>query len=157
MQPCNDVELQLACYMHPTCMYIVCILAHTVRIAESREPDTIDYTGQIRQFSEIGPGGPFEGPNAIFPRPWVCYVSNSASSVQWQTPDGMVVPTRPSVFTQAVGDELYLLAFDRFHLALIRGPDYTSPDGDYCCAITTVPGQRRCVTLSECAIVIKVN
>ena len=135
--------------MHPTCMYIACTLAHSVRIAESREADAIDYTGQIRQFSEIGPGGP----SGIIPRPWVCYVLNSASStgIQWQTPDGMVVPTRPSVVTPAVGNEFYQVAHDNHRIVLYRGPDYNSPDGEYCCVITTVPGQRRCVTLSECA------
>ena len=134
----------------PFCEWDLLYNLPAVRIAESREPPSVDYTGQIRQFSEIGPGGPFEGPNIVTPRPWVCYVQGTASSVQWETPDGSVIPTVTSGFTQANGSELYQ-GTNFFHLALIRGPDYNSPDGEYCCEITTISGQRRCVTLSECA------
>ena len=126
-----------------------CTHTHTVRIAESREPATVDYTGQIRQFSEIGPGG-----NSTTPHPWVCYVQGIDPHVdpvvQWQTPDGSAVPTISPGFTQATGSELYQLTTGGGP-ALTRGPDYNSPDGEYCCVITTVPDQRRCVTLSELA------
>ena len=125
-------------------MYIlVCTLAHTVRIAESTEQFTVDYTGQIRQFSEIGPGG-----TSTTPRPWVCYtqgVASIGSDVQWQTPNGSGVPSGTG---QATGSQFYSLDISQ-GLVLIRGPDYNSPDGEYCCVITTVSGQRRCVTLSE--------
>ena len=137
--------IQLACLPHVP--YIECDFAHTVRIAESREDHTIDYTGQIRQFSEIGPSG--EGTT---PRPWVCYTDFKPVDnpiVQWQTPNGSVVPMIPSGFTQATGSELYQATIG-LGQALIRGPDYNSPDGEYCCVITTVRCQRRCVTLSEC-------
>ena len=140
--------------MQPTCMYNIYTLPHTDRIAESAEAfrdPTADYTGQIRQFSEIGPSGP-----GTTPRPWVCYVTNS-SSVQWETPNGSVVPAIPSGFSQAVGDVLYQFVIDDFRVALIRGPDYNSPDGEYCCVITTVSGQRRCVTLSECASALSIH
>ena len=140
----------LAYYMQSTCMYIVCTLAYTVRIVESddgADDPTADYTGQIRQFSEIGPSGV-----GTIPRPWVCYTQRTTlSTVQWQTPNGSVVPTVPSGFTQATGSELYQVSVDSTLFALIRGPDYNSPDGEYCCVITSVSGQRRCVTLSECA------
>ena len=113
-----------------------------MRIAESREVYAVDYTGQIRQFSEIGPSG-----FGTTPRPWLCNVVNVASS--WQWPNGSVVPMIPSGFTQATGSELYQATTEGGPV-LIRGPDYNSPDGEYCCVIPTVPGQRRCVTLSEC-------
>ena len=120
--------------------------AYTARIAESREPVTVDYTGQIRQFSEIGPNG-----FGTTPRPWVCYFQGViASTVQWQTPDGRVVPSGSG---QATGSDFYTIDIT-YALALIRGPDYNSPDGEYCCVITLVPGQRRCVTLSECAVLV---
>ena len=124
--------------------------SHTVRIVESAEAaydPTVDYTGQIRQFSEIGRGGA-----GTTPRPWVCYVQGVASigsDVQWQTPSGSVVPSGTG---QATGSQFYSIAIS-VGLALLRGPDYNSPDGEYCCEITTVPGQRRCVTLSECVLV----
>ena len=127
-------------------MYIVCTLAHTVRIAESREAVSVDYTEQIRQFSEIGPGGP----PTYTPRPWVCYTQGidlvNSPIVQWQTPDGSDVPTGSA--GQATGSQLFQIAIG-VGVALIRGPDYNSPDGEYCCVITAVPSQRRCVTLSE--------
>ena len=127
-------------------MYIECTLAHTVRITEWREAATVDYTNQIRQFSEIGPSGP----STVTPRPWVCYIQGRSTDAQWQTPDGSVVPTIPSGFTQATGTKLYQ-TFTEGHVALIRGPQYSSPHGEYCCVITADPNQRRCVTLSECA------
>ena len=128
--------------MQPTCMHNIYTLPHTVRIAESSEPNTADYTGQIRQFSEIGPAGP-----GTTPRPWVCYVQGVASigsDVQWQTPNGVV----PSGSGQATGSQFYTIAIAP-GLALIRGPDYDSPDGEYCCVITTTSDQSSCVTLSE--------
>ena len=126
-------------------MYIVCTHAHTVRIAESGAPNNVDYTGQIRQFSEIGPNGP----STVMPRPWVCYVNHELIAAQWQTPNGSVVPTVPLGFIQANGSELYqIVAANEGHQILIRGPDYNSPDGEYCC-VKTDPPQKRCVTLSE--------
>ena len=123
---------------------------YTVRIAESRKANYVDYTGQVRQFSEIGR----DGPTTVTPRPWVCYVGSFAAGyVQWQWPNGSVVPTIPSGFTQASGNELYQ-KYIGSGPALIRGPDYNSLDGEYCCVIATVPDQRRCVTLSEHACVL---
>ena len=108
---------------------------------------TIDYTDQIRRFSEIGSGGP----NVHPPLPWVCYVQGIDPAtnpvVQWQTPDGSVVPSGTGI-ALATGSQLFQIAFN-YGVVLYRGPDYNSPDGEYCCVITTVPGQRRCVTLSE--------
>ena len=132
-------------------MHVHCELScTTVRIAESREPETVNYTGQIHQFSEIGPSG-----DGTTPRPWVCYpdfnpVDDPIAVVQWQTPDGSVVPTRPLGSPQATGSELFQVTTEGGP-ALVRGPDYNSPDGEYCCEIPAVPGQRKCVTLSECA------
>ena len=135
-------------------MYNIFTLPHTVRIAESaeatRDPNA-DYTGQIRQFSEIGQGG-----SGTTPRPWLCYVQGVASidsEVQWQTPNGSVVPSGSG---QAMGSEFYTIAIPQ-GLALVRGPDYNSPDGEYCCEITTASGQRRCVTLSELWLHAKVE
>ena len=89
------------------------------------------------------------------PRPWICYVQGDASSAaQWQTPNGSVVPTVPSGFTQATGSELYQYALLDGRLVLIRGPEYNSPDGEYCCLLLAVPSQRRCVTLSKCVVVL---
>ena len=51
-------------------LVILHVYTHAVRIAESREAGAVDYTGQIRQFSNIGPSGPL----TVTPRPWVCYV-----------------------------------------------------------------------------------
>ena len=126
-------------------MYIVCTVAHTGRIveaAEGHQDPTADYTGQIHQFSEIGQSG-----TGTIPRPWVCYTqSASSSTVQWQFPNGSVVPSGTG---QATGSQFYQLYQSDGRLVLIRGPDYNSPDGEYCCVVTTDPGQRRCVTLSE--------
>ena len=138
--------------MQPTCMYNIYTLPHTVRIVEAAEASqdpTADYTGQIRQFSEIGPGG-----SGTTPRPWVCYTQSTTSSiVQWQTPTGSVVSSGSG---QATSNQFYTIAIS-IGLALIRGPDYNSPDGEYCCEITTVSGQRRCVTLSECASALSIQ
>ena len=137
--------------------YVICTLAHTYtgRILEGSLA-TGDYTGDIRSFSEIGPGGPFEGSNVVQPRPWICDINGNGSSAQWQTPDGSTVPPAPSdpIDNQLNGSELYTTFEDRSfvsldRLRLFRGPDYNSPDGEYCCVLTAVPGQRRCVTLSE--------
>ena len=138
-------------------MYVMCTHSHAVRIAESRESVTVDYTGQIRSFSEIGPGGPHFGPNIVTPRPWVCYVEGKSIAAQWQTPNGSVVPTVPLGFTQADGSELYqtsIVGNEHCLVVLIRGPDYNSPDGEYCC-VKTDPSQKRCVTLSECVGALK--
>ena len=115
-----------------------------------------DYTGEIHSFSEIGPGGP----GGVTPRPWVCDIDGDGSSAQWQTPDGSTVPPAPSdpITNQLTGSELYTTfedggPLDRLHL--FRGPDYNSPDGEYCCVLTAVANQRRCVTLSECGGVEK--
>ena len=123
---------------------------YTDRIAESSEALGIDYTGQIRQFSEIGVGGP----TTITPRPWVCYAPGinpnrytGSPPVQWQTPDGSVVPTIIKS-DPATSNELFQRP-DWGRLLLYRGSNYNSPDGEYCCVTTTVPSQRRCVTLSE--------
>ena len=143
----------LACYMQSTCMYIVCTLAHTGRIVEAAEgtadPNT-DYTGQIRQFSEIGRSG-----GGTTPRPWVCYTqSASSSTVQWQFPNGSVVPSGSG---QAMGSEFHQLYLSNDgRLVLTRGPDYNSPDGEYCCVVPFVGDQRRCVTLSECTSALRI-
>ena len=124
-----------------------------VRIVEGDEGDAdpnADYSGQIHQFSEIGPSGSFW----IKPRPFVCYVQGTDprnnTSVQWQTPNGTAVPRTPEGFRRATGSELYQGANnDGIGLGIARGPDYNSPDGEYCCVITGT-SQRRCVALSEC-------
>ena len=127
-------------------MNVVYTLTHTVRIAESREANTVDYTGQIHQLSEIGPSGP----RTVTPRPWICYTEGiSMYDAKWQTPNGSIVPTKPSEVSQANGSELYQIATGGGP-ALIRGPDYNSTEGEYCCVITTVLEHGRCVTLSEC-------
>ena len=123
-------------------------LAHIARISEASI--LIDYTGEIRSFSEIGPGGQ---PGVVTPRPWVCDIDGDGSSAQWQTPDGSTVQPAPSdpIDNQLTGSELYT-TFETGNpdrLRLFRGPLYNSPDGEYCCVLTTVPNQRRCVTLSE--------
>ena len=74
----------------------------------------------------------------------------------WQIPDGSIVPTSPlPAGFQLNGSELYSTFEDRSidnsdinRLRLFRGPDYNSPDGEYCCVLT-VTNERRCVTLSE--------
>ena len=151
--------IHTTCLLHapPTRMYNIYTLPHTVRIVESAEAaqdPTADYTGQIRQFSEIGVGGPITNT----PRPWVCYtdfnlVNNPIAVVQWQTPSGSVVPSGSN---QATGSQFFSIAINQ-GLALLRGPDYNSPDGEYCCEIPSVSGQRRCVTLSECVLVLVVE
>ena len=74
----SGFAVYLAPYMQSTCMYIVCTLAHTGRIVEAAEgaaDPNADYTGQIRQFSEIGQSG-----MGTTPRPWVCYTQSASSS-----------------------------------------------------------------------------
>ena len=93
----------------------------------------------------------------VTPRPLVCYVEGRSIAAQWQTPNGSVVPTEPLGFTLANGSELYQTStvFNEHRLVvLIRGPDYNSPDGEYCC-VKTDPSQKKCVTLSECAGALK--
>ena len=123
-------------------VYIIGTLAHTDRISASEDASTVDYTGQIHQFSEIGPGG-----TGTTLRPWGCFTA--ANAAQWLTPSGNVVPTTPGGFTKATGSELYQATVPNFATFLVRGPDYNSPDGEYCCVITAIPDQRRCVTLSQ--------
>ena len=131
---------------------IVCTLAHTGRIVETTEgtaDPTADYTGQIRQFSEIGVSG-----MGTTPRPWACYTQRASSStVQWQFPDGSVVPSGSG---QATGSQFYQQYLNDGRLVLIRGPDYNSPDGEYCCVAPSVADQRRCVTLSECTSALRI-
>ena len=129
-------------------MYVIHTLAHTGRIIEGSL--VIDYTGDIRSFSEIGPGGQ---PGVVTPRPWVCDINGTGSSAQWVTPDGSIVPTASSspITNQLTGSELYTTFEDGpvgmlDRLRLFRGPLYNSPDGEYCCVLAS---QRRCVTLSE--------
>ena len=74
---------------------------------------------------------------------------SSGSVVQWQTPGGLSLLNGSG---QATGSQLFQVYLGH-GVALVRGPDYDSPEGEYCCVITTVPGQRRCVTLSECLVV----
>ena len=143
----------LACHMQSTCMYIVCTLAHTSRIVEAaeggRDPDA-DYTDQIRQFSEIGQSG-----KGTTPRPWICYTqSASSSTVQWQFPNGSDVPSGSG---QAMGSKFHQEYLSDGRLVLIRGPDYNSPDGEYCCVAPSVTDQKRCVTLSECASTLSIH
>ena len=129
-------------------------LAHTAGVYVASLPAGSDYTGDIRSFSEVGPGGPAE----VQPRPWVCDINGDGSSAQWQRPDGYAVPTAPSdpIDNQLTGSELYttfedgsLIGHPTDRLRLFRGPDYNSPSGEYCCVLTAVANQRRCVTLSE--------
>ena len=133
-------------------LYVYSLHTLAVRIAESGKAPGVDYTGQIRQFSEIGVGGP-----GTIPRPWVCNVPgfDLRNITQWQTPDRSAVPTRTgSNEAIATGSELFQI-FAWGHVALCRGPDYNSPDGEYCCVLTTAPGWKKCVILSEYGIVIK--
>ena len=131
-------------------MFNIYTLAHTAGVRLASLPTGSDYTDDIRSFSEIGPGGP----PVVQPRPWVCDINGDDSSARWVTPDGSTVPTAPSdpITNPLTGSELFTTfedgsSLDR--LRLFRGPDYNSPDGEYCCELTEVTNQRRCVTLSE--------
>ena len=131
-------------------LHVIHTLAHTAGVYEASLPSGTDYTGDIRYFSEIGPGGPVD----VRPRPWVCDINGDGSSAKWQTPDGSIVPTAPSspIDNQLTGSELYTTFEDGSpldRLRLFRGPLYNSPEGEYCCVLTAT-NERRCVTLSEC-------
>ncbi len=114
---------------------------------ESEEPDGTDHTGDIVNFTAVGSGA-----GSDRPRPWVCYTLPNKigpTNVQWQTPDGVIIPTGgnvapdDSVVTRKVGNPSGVV--------LSRGTNYFSPDGDYCCVLTMngTESERRCVTFSE--------
>ncbi len=112
----------------------------TVRLAASNEPSSIDHTGEIISFTDIGSGG--GAPTYPPPRPWVCYTTNT-NNVVWQFPDGTAVPAGAEI---ATGDQLITRINERF--VLLRGPTHNSPDGEHCC-VRTGTSERRCVTFSE--------
>ncbi len=115
---------------------------------ESAEPAGTDHTGDIVSFTKVGSGA-----YGTIPRPWFCYThstSNNPTNVEWQTPDGVTIPTGDivapdnSIVTRSVN--VYPSG-----IVLSRGTDYFSPDGDYCCVLTMddTESERRCVTFSE--------
>ncbi len=118
---------------------------------ESAEPAGTDHTGDIVSFTAVGSGTPGN------PRPWFCYTlpdgndnSPAPTNVKWQTPDGATIPiggnvaSDDSVVTRLAGGPTP-------GIILARGTNYISPDGDYCCVLTTdgTESERRCVTFSE--------
>ncbi len=112
---------------------------------ESAEPAGTDHTGDIVSFTDVGSGA--EGTS---PRPWVCYTSPITNhiNVEWQTPDGVTIPTGGSV---APDDFVVTRTISDTGFVLSRGTNYFFPDGDYCCVLTMdgTESERRCVTISE--------
>ncbi len=115
---------------------------------ESAEPFGTDHTGDIVSFTAVGTGEP-----GTTPRPWVCYTQPSGIiplNVDWYTPDGAVVPYTNVPATDGISQ--YINGGSDPGNVLLRGINYYSPDGDYCCVLAkscTAP-ERRCVTFSEC-------
>ncbi len=123
---------------------------YSVRLAAPNEASTIDHTGDIISFSDIGPG-PVTSTN--LPRPWYCYTSNRGGVV-WQGPNGGSVTLDTSSGVVAAGSALIFTGApnpDNDAIALLRGPDRFSPDGEHCCVrIAVGDPESRCVTFSEC-------
>ncbi len=124
------------------------------RLSESAEPDGTDHTGEIVSFAAIGYGGD----PSITPRPWVCYADDT-DNVEWQFPNGSTVLSflnlQNDYSATASGTQLLTGKFPQFGVPLYRGPDYNSPEGEYCCVRSTT-NERKCVILSEftCCIII---
>ncbi len=117
---------------------------YSVRLAAPNEPSTTDHTGDIISFSDIGPG-PVTSTNP--PHPLYCYTSDR-SGIVWHDPTGansVTLDTTPGVF--ATGSEFIFTGAPNA-VALIRGPNHFSPDGEHCC-VRTATNERRCVTFSE--------
>ena len=123
-----------------------------VELRESAEPAGTDHTGDIVSFTAVGSGAA-----GTTPRPWICYTHPLGSdgnfpaptNVEWQTPDGVNIvhgnpPANDSVATRLISGQTP-------GIALARGTNHTSPDGDYCCVLTMngTESERRCVTFSE--------
>ncbi len=121
---------------------------HSVRLAAPNEPSTTDHTGDIISFSDIGPG-PVTGTNPPRP-PLYCYTSN-AGGVVWQDPNGGGVTLDLTPRVVAAGSEFIFTGAPGGVVALLRGPNHFSPDGEHCCVrVSQGAPERRCVTFSEC-------
>ncbi len=109
---------------------------------ESAEPGGTDHTGDIVSFTAVGSGA--EGTT---PHPWICYTNRNPNNVEWQTPDGITIPTGDDV----APDDSVVTRTLSVGLVLSRGTNYYSPDGDYCCVLTMdgTESEKRCVTFSE--------
>ncbi len=101
-----------------------------VRLAAANEDPGTDHTGEITQFSDVGPGG--GAPTYPPPRPWGCYLKGlTASTTRWLFPNGTEVPAG---IAPATGDQLFTTVVSGA-LALYRGPTHNSPDGEHCCVV----------------------
>ncbi len=121
---------------------------YSVRLAAPNEPSTTDHTGEIISFSDIG-SGPVTSTN--LPRPLYCYTSER-TGVVCQTPNGgsVTLDTTPGVFASE-NELIFTGPPDPTSVALLRGPDHFSPDGEHCCVrVAQGPAERICVTFSEC-------
>ncbi len=135
--------------MSQSCNNIIMILLSptpTVRLSDSAEPAGTDHTGKIVSFAAIGSGA---GAVKISPRPWVC-LTDDISNVEWQFPNGSLVGARIRITDTylASGTNLFSRNVGPHCVVLYRGPDYNSPDGEYCCVRTTT-NDRKCVTFSK--------
>ncbi len=114
---------------------------YTGRLAASNEVSPADHTGEIISFSDVGPGA------GTSPRAWICYTDPGGT--MWQGPGGSTLPIVRD--RDAAGTELFISGVNNVGLALHRGPNHFSPDGEHCCVrLNTNPNLRRCVTFSEC-------
>ncbi len=120
----------------------VIFFIHIVRLSDSSEPEGTDHAGKIITFSAVGSGA------SGFPRPWICYTDDT-SNVEWQFPNGSKIKTVSSAPYLATDTRLFSRFIDHHGIALYRGPDYNSSEGEYCCVRTTT-NERKCVTFSEC-------
>ncbi len=68
----------------------------------------------------------------------------------WQTPNGdsVTLDLTPPVVA-AGSDFIFTSTPGGVAVALLRGPDHFSPDGEHCC-VRTATTESRCVTFSEC-------
>ena len=117
----------------------------TARLAPSKAPDGTDHTNQTFLITRIGPGG---GTGNELPYPLFCFTSDN-NNVVWQFPNGTYVPLIQQGVFQASGNQLFVVEFANRGVALLRGSDYLSPTGDYCC-VSIISGERRCITFSKC-------
>ncbi len=75
----------------------------------------------------------------------MCF-TDDISNVEWQFPNRSLVGAQTD--PPASGTDLFSRNVGPHCVLLYRGPDYNSPDGEYCCVRTTT-NDRKCVTFSK--------
>ncbi len=75
-------------------------------------------------------------------------LTDDISNVEWQFPNGSLVGAQTHPPYLASGTNFFSRNAVPHYVILYRGPDYNSPDGEYCCVRTTT-NDRKCATFSK--------